>query len=300
MIMSRASIEYGSGCLVRAAARYPGRALTAAWIVLLAGNAQAYFNRPGLIPNGSVFNCQTCHISASGGRNWNSFGLAVQALGVGQFESFWDPSLAGLDSDGDGFSNGEELGDPDGDFANVRTTGITNPGDANSKPTPQPPSAPTATAASAVTVVGFTANWTGASGATGYRLDVSSNNVFSTFVSGLQDLDVGNTTSRLVQGLNPGTPYFYRVRAYNAGGTSGSSSTVSATTPTLVLAARRSGNAVVISWTADASGFQLRSSGNVPGTTWDPVSPAPTLAGAQLVVTNSSPAGDRLFYRLQR
>jgi thermolysin len=93
-----------------------------------------------------------------------------------------------------------------------------------------PPSAPTANAATSVTASSFTANWGGSSGATGYRLDVSTSNTFSSFVSGYQNLDVGNFLSRSVTGLASGTSYFYRLRAYNTGGNSGNSGTVTATT----------------------------------------------------------------------
>ena len=51
-----------------------------------------------------------------------------------------------------------------------------------------------------------------------------------TYVSGYQDLDVGNVTSYQVTGLNPLTTYYYRVRAYNTYGTSGNSNEISVTT----------------------------------------------------------------------
>jgi len=95
---------------------------------------------------------------------------------------------------------------------------------------PNPPSAPTANPASGVTSSGFTANWSSTSGATGYRLDVSTSSSFSSYVSGYQDLDVGNVTSRDVSGLSANTPYYYRVRANNTGGTSENSGTISVTT----------------------------------------------------------------------
>jgi phosphodiesterase/alkaline phosphatase D-like protein len=69
-------------------------------------------------------------------------------------------------------------------------------------------------------------------GATGYRLDVSTNNSFSTYVTGYQNLNVGNVLSRNVTGLNASTTYYYRVRAYNGAGTSGNSNTISVTTLT--------------------------------------------------------------------
>ncbi len=53
------------------------------------------------------------------------------------------------------------------------------------------PSAPTANAATSVTSSSFTANWSSVSGATGYRLDVSTSSTFSGFLSGYQNLDVG-------------------------------------------------------------------------------------------------------------
>src|SRR5947207_5286069 len=76
----------------------------------------------------------------------------------------------------------------------------------------------------------FTTNWSSVSGATGYRLDVSPNSSFSTYVAGYQNLNVGNTTSRSVTGLNASTRYYYRVRAYNISGTSGNSNVVNAVT----------------------------------------------------------------------
>jgi hypothetical protein len=69
-------------------------------------------------------------------------------------------------------------------------------------------------------------------GATGYRLDVSTNNSFSTYVTGYQNLNVGNVISRNVTGLNVSTTYYYRVRAYNGGSTSGNSNTINVTTLT--------------------------------------------------------------------
>ena len=67
-------------------------------------------------------------------------------------------------------------------------------------------------------------------GAAGYRVDVSTNSSFSTYVPGYQNLNVGNATSRSVTGLDPSTTYHYRVRAYNGAGTSGNSNIVNVTT----------------------------------------------------------------------
>ena len=87
---------------------------------------------------------------------------------------------------------------------------------------------PAAPAASAATDVGnnlFSANWSSAAGATGYRLDVATDNGFSSFVPGFNNLDVGNVTTYSVTGLNAGTTYYYQVRADSTCGTSSDSAT---------------------------------------------------------------------------
>ena len=78
----------------------------------------------------------------------------------------------------------------------------------------------------------FTANWSSSTGAAGYRLDVSTNSLFSSFVSGYQDLDTGNVLSWNVSGLSWSPTNYYRVRAYNANGTSGNSATIAVPTST--------------------------------------------------------------------
>ena len=85
------------------------------------------------------------------------------------------------------------------------------------------PAPPVANPATFVATNSFRANWTSVSGATGYRLDVASNNSFTNYVAGYQNLNVGNALGRNVTGLNASTTYYYRVRAYNSSGTSGNS-----------------------------------------------------------------------------
>ena len=92
------------------------------------------------------------------------------------------------------------------------------------------PSSPVANPATLVASNSFRANWRSVSGATGYRLDVATNNSFTNYVTGYQNLNVGNVTSRSVAGLSPSTSYYYRVRAYNGSGTSGNSNVVHLTT----------------------------------------------------------------------
>ncbi len=95
--------------------------------------------RVAQVPNGSAFGCATCHVSPAGGGPRNAFGLDVQAITGTSSRSFWNATLAAKDSDKDGFSNGVELGDPEGDFTVIPGWVPTNPGNPNSKPENQPP-----------------------------------------------------------------------------------------------------------------------------------------------------------------
>ncbi len=90
------------------------------------------------IPNGMVFGCQTCHIKPTGGAPWNQFGLDFKAN-----DQKWDLTLGKKDSDGDGWTNAEELGDPEcmwreGMPDPAPENGVFNPGDATSHPEPSP------------------------------------------------------------------------------------------------------------------------------------------------------------------
>jgi hypothetical protein len=123
--------------------------------VALASPAAAISSYQSHIPNGTKNGCRTCHVSAFGANPWNDFGKDVLrqdpdvteadlAGATGQNRNYnqtpsWDVALCQLDSDGDGQSNGQELGDPNCEwiFATpavhpARTTDISNPGDASS------------------------------------------------------------------------------------------------------------------------------------------------------------------------
>ncbi|MEO7214199.1 GH25 family lysozyme [Mucilaginibacter sp.] len=78
--------------------------------------------------------------------------------------------------------------------------------------TPAPPSINLPTNISST---GFTATWSKSSDATSYRVDVSPDLEFKTFVTGYNNLNVGNTTSIEISGLSCNTIYSYRVRSYN-------------------------------------------------------------------------------------
>jgi len=92
------------------------------------------------------------------------------------------------------------------------------------------PSSPVANPATLVASYSFRANWRSVNGATGYRVDVATNNSFTNYVTDYQNLNAGNALSRSVIGLSASTTYYYRVRAYNGSGTSGNSNVISVTT----------------------------------------------------------------------
>lgn len=95
--------------------------------------------RVAQVPNGAIATCQTCHVFPGGPRN--ALGHTIEAYGGVGFllngDVQWDTraiaetpgapprTLAQIDSDGDGRTNGEELLDPNG----VWRTGQPNPGD---------------------------------------------------------------------------------------------------------------------------------------------------------------------------
>ena len=119
---------------------------------LVAGQAEGRGKRLTQLPNGGVVGCNTCHIGG-GGSPRNPFGLEIQAnfltVSGSAGDVVWGPELAALDSDGDGVSNGAELGDPDGIWV-VGDPDPANPfapGDPESTP-PLPEPMPTAVEAS--------------------------------------------------------------------------------------------------------------------------------------------------------
>src|SRR5258706_8682168 len=68
---------------------------------------------PGWVPNGSKYTCNTCHVSGD-----LTYKLQTQMLldfwHTTPTIKTWTVALAHTDSDGDGWTNGEELQDPDG------------------------------------------------------------------------------------------------------------------------------------------------------------------------------------------
>jgi MYXO-CTERM domain-containing protein len=128
-------------------------AITFASVVTLSTSASAFSTYQSRVPNGSEFRCGTCHTNANlGGEGWNAFGEDVlrqdpdvqeadiesgnQNINYNLPSPTWDANLCGADSDGDGQSNGQELGDPECSWvfgqAVPRSEDISNPGDAAS------------------------------------------------------------------------------------------------------------------------------------------------------------------------
>lgn len=119
-----------------------------------------------------------------------------------------------------------------------------------------PPSAPAVSAAYPKDSTSFSANWSTSAGATGYYFDASTASDFSSFLSGFNNLDVGNVTTKSVTGLSANTTYYYRVRAYGAGGTSVNSNTITLATgplpPVVGAPSNITAGGVTINWSASS------------------------------------------------
>jgi hypothetical protein len=87
---------------------------------------------------------------------------------------------------------------------------------------------PVATAATQIGPDKFIANWNAVAGATGYFLDVATDNGFLNLVA--SNVNVGNILTYALASLDPNTNYYFRVRANNASGSSPNSNIISVTT----------------------------------------------------------------------
>jgi hypothetical protein len=109
----------------------------------------------------------------------------------------------------------------------------------------------------------FTANWTASAGAVSYSLDAATDIDFTNFVSGFNNLNVGNVTSYAVTGLPPGNIY-YRVRKNSSCGVSTSSNVITYATlqinsPTAIVATNKSCSGFNANWNTvtNATAFYL-------------------------------------------
>ena len=125
------------------------------------------------------------------------------------------------------------------------------------------PPDPVAATPSNMTQTSLSANWAPCLGATSYFLDASTSNTFSTFISGYNNLSVGNVLTYPLVGLSPGTTYFYRIRSSNASGVSANSNIISITTvppnPVLTATTNITPTSVTLNWNpvASATSFLL-------------------------------------------
>jgi RHS repeat-associated protein len=178
-------------------------------------------------------------------------------------------------------------------------SGGTASGNSSTITTVTVPAAPGATAATAATATSFTANWGAVTGATGYRLDVSTSNTFSSYVSGYNNLTV-TTTNRSVTGLTAGTTYYYRVRAVTSGGTSANSGTITAVTipptPATPTQSTKTSNGFTANWsnTAGATSYRLDVSLQSNFSTFVSGYNNLTVSGTSQAVTGLSP--NTLYY----
>lgn len=108
-------------------------------VLLFSNMSNSRSFRINQIPNGTIKRCINCHKGVLGGDARNPFGKEVENNFLQNDNVVWNAELAGIDSDGDGFTNGEELQDPlgtwkSGDPAPGDPDNISNPGDPASIP----------------------------------------------------------------------------------------------------------------------------------------------------------------------
>ena len=165
------------------------------------------------------------------------------------------------------------------------------------------PANPSSSPASSVTQTSFTANWLSSTGATDYHLDVASDAAFSSILSGYNDLTV-TSTSASVTGLSGGTVYYYRVRASNAGGVSGNSSSVNLltipSTPVAIAATLITQTGFTANWNAmtGASSYSIDVATDAAFTSFVSGYNNLSVASNSLAVTGLL-AGNTYYYRVR-
>jgi GH25 family lysozyme M1 (1,4-beta-N-acetylmuramidase) len=175
------------------------------------------------------------------------------------------------------------------------------PTSATAPTTPTVQTQPATTVSSNWATLNMSVNPNGASTTVYFAYGTSTNYSSTTFPvnSGAGTTTV--TASTAVTGLTPGTTFHFQAIASNPSGISYGSD-VSFTTvavPVPLNATLQTNNSLVLSWPADAAGFQLEFATNAgPGAIWSPVTNLPSVQDGSNVVTNSIDA-DEMFFRLR-
>ncbi|MBF0479019.1 MAG: fibronectin type III domain-containing protein [Candidatus Omnitrophica bacterium] len=169
--------------------------------------------------------------------------------------------------------------------ANISSNSSTATGTTSAAADTQAPTVPAIITLASPTLSSLSLSWSGATdnvGVTGYKIDVSTNNIFTSPVTGYSNLDVGNVLNKSITGLTAGTTYYARVRAYDAAGNISSNSAVaSATTttdtqapsaPTTIIFGSPTVNALTLTWSgatdnAGVTGYKIDVSINMTFTT---------------------------------
>ncbi len=153
------------------------------------------------------------------------------------------------------------------------------------------------------TTTGFDLSWSAAANATSYKLDIATDALFASMVSGYNDLTVAGL-SQAVTGLTAGTTYYARVRGVNTCGASASSSTLTTITrtaaPVLSGATSVSGTGMTINWSATtgAASYLLDvSTSNTFNTFVSGYNGLAVPTGTSQAVTGLT-AGTRYYYRV--
>lgn len=114
---------------------------------------------------------------------------------------------------------------------------------------------PVAAAGTAMTQNSFSANWQSVGGAINYYIDVSEDAGFASFVPSYQNkvISGGSSITTPISSLNPGTTYFFRMRAENGAGQSANSSAIAVLTVPATPAIQTSTDILTTSFTANWS-----------------------------------------------
>ncbi len=123
--------------------------------------------------------------------------------------------------------------------------------------TPNELNAPVAGSATNIDSTSFTANWSAVTSATGYKLYVSDNSGFTSYLSQYGP-KLLTATSGSVTGLSPETDYYYKLKAFDANSESDFSNVINVTT--------LEGGGTVVD-PPDTGGTQIETFANFPETT---------------------------------